>query len=518
MQTTEDLLNAVKYAEYYLLKHKYETYKALIPHIFNNTTWKEENATSNDFYIPPTLNAKCKIASLKFTANGCKRISCFPYLPSGKTCSKIDDTVYIQSGNTSFMACQPSCYHLKPEDEKFSPFDTEYYNGKCVLQNSHLKRFAMDPTIRADTEIAGITNVDVGFDYVNDKIYLNKYYCDYYSRTLYAGECVSRNILSDFFLGQYITAQLHPPRNFELPLKPLVPNHLKNVELWTGNRRGKRSIEQQTDIGFSELLFNNDILLGIVQGIAADTAIELSITATKYVLTKMIPKFLTQSAIQLARSFGTKTLIAMSIHLVSAKLLSTSIAFLGALSSACTVVGIAYFLVSFSGMIADMIDTHGYNNCFTQKQLDEMSINLNNKYNDYMQIYDRNNFDITPEMVFDYLELDRPANSTYFELGLEKVFEYLNNLDVNSLSQRMTENESRFQKKREELVRKRDNYNLKLKAHITTNLLATFITIIFGLLFTKYIMLFSFAFMFFMIYYNYYIFNYDEIIKYEPYK
>lgn len=100
----DDISNAVKYAAAPLLHFKLQKYQNEMPHVFDFIEWHERNATPQDYYMPPELRDQCKVANINFTKERCERISCFPYLPHGRTCQPKDRAVYIQSGNHISMS------------------------------------------------------------------------------------------------------------------------------------------------------------------------------------------------------------------------------------------------------------------------------------------------------------------------------------------------------------------------------------------------------------------------------
>lgn len=69
-----------------------------------------------DYYFQPEFRHKAIMVELVFDKKSCEMCNCLPIYPRNQKCSQFDDTIEFQSGNTTYLACQPSCFNLSKHE------------------------------------------------------------------------------------------------------------------------------------------------------------------------------------------------------------------------------------------------------------------------------------------------------------------------------------------------------------------------------------------------------------------
>lgn len=200
--TTEDLNNSSKFAEYNLnVKYITALYKKA-PYIASYLAYTIRDATDEDFYVPSTLQGKCKILDVKLTEYLCNiKLTCNP-AKERETCKPTDSASNYLIGTDSYgIQCQPSCFNLaKPQtynDTTDSPTMPmlNWFKDNCRYVPSGVVSYLEKPFYRSKTIYEyRVNNLPTGFRRVppDDQLF-RKYdsgysfkaddaYCSYFDR------------------------------------------------------------------------------------------------------------------------------------------------------------------------------------------------------------------------------------------------------------------------------------------------------------------------------------------------
>lgn len=396
-----ELKHAQRYAVESTKVYMMDFYKKKFPHFFENAIIETRPATSEDYYIPPSLATKCIVVTkTAFDEIGCKRLACFPLQGNSEPCE--DQPVWVQLGTGYHLACQPSC------KEQRDQIDTLWRKGECIALNPLKKIFAMNPENVFDKPARG--HLHSGLDVGNDgDLKVNDRYCKVYGLKRKRDDCVrtTGQKISEAIVGKTIhraiaTTNL-PPLVKRLPTE--IPDYLKYT---VPSRKTKRDI-------FEDPPELEDVLQDIAVEFVKDELIDLGAHSMKVMLKKKIPRMLSKITVQ---NIGAK--IAMK-ELVKRTLKTAAIKIVVALGSAVTVVMFIYEIFTIVVDILDAIDPMDFNKVLTKSDLDVLNKSLDDEYYEES----RKRGVLTPEDVWNRGILILDDESEIYEYMAERINEYL---------------------------------------------------------------------------------------------
>jgi len=449
MLTSKDVENATKYANYYTNSFKINYYKLAYPVIFGNVIQNVKVDKDGT-----------RTLKLKFEMGGCMTVGCVPYKQDGSSCVQGEDPTFLLSQNTKIPTCLPICHF--PTDGNYWPLDTIFTEGKCVLDNTVLKQYAMVPRIRYDDPTNVPSNL-VAFDYEYGRMFVNQDYCrrfgvhyDSSERDCYIpkDQLNAEKVFGSHFIRMLVSDPIkvrqYAMPSFEPVLKdPIMPKFvpdeamedvLTRLEMPTP-KRTTRSQENPVDLILTAL--DDDLLLRI----AVEIGFDMSIHQIKIVIKKKLAGFVTNRAVDvvkhLSTKYGSKVLSQATTLMVRQVVFTASSAVSTTLVTILNPVTLVLTLITVIGLIASAVDLGNVNHLMYKKDLDRISSRYMLKFREVMNIPNGGYLEVTPEIAWTVMEKYQPFpfQEEYFYLGLVKMSEYLDSLKVNYYGQNIRKDE-----------------------------------------------------------------------------
>lgn len=393
-----ELEHATRYATEATKLFLMQEFKKKYPHLFREATIETRPATLKDYYIPPSLAAKCIVVTrTAFTQEGCRRVACFPYKENMEPCEETDDPRWVPMGSHYTLACQPTCF-----EEKY--IDTEWRNDACVLINPLRKVVAIFPEKLFDIKTKH--PLHTGLEIEEDRLKLNGRYCEAYGLDFDGRNCDStqEQSIAEFIMGKtvYRTIRLKNTNPYARSPPPPVPNYPKRV------KRRKRSIgNDQAEFDASQLAAD------IANDLAIDSSIDAGAWMIQHILKKKVPKLIVKATSDIVLKSALKQAVMKSY--VDTTLLASQ-----AMGKTVGVISNVYAVYSLVSMILDSIDPYNFEKVLNTAMLKDIDRKLDLQY---YQREDGNNQKVTPEYVWDHV-LDTDESERY-EYMAEKMKEYI---------------------------------------------------------------------------------------------
>lgn len=397
-----ELKHAKRYAHENTKLFVIDYYKKKFPHLFENVIVETRPATSQDYYVPPSLvNTGIVVTKTAFDEIGCKRLACFPFQEDLDPCEDNPPT-WILIGNQYHLACQPSC------KEQRDNIDTVWKDGKCILANPLKKLFALNPEQIFDNSTRG--HLHSGLNINNNKLELNSRYCAVYGLEYEDGDCVQYfgQKALEYAIGRSLTryalSQNLPPRTTQkMPTK--IPDYL-NYKV--PSRRTKRSIVDE-EIPDQSIELMKEIAIDLTK----DIIIDISTSTVQHILKKNVPKLLSKITI---KNIGIKVALT---ELVKRTAILSLTKLTIALSSVVGVVASIYTIFDILTDILDAIDIFDFNKVLHKSTIKEIGDVLDYKY------YGEFGTDLTPETIWEREMLEIEDESEIIEFIADKINEYI---------------------------------------------------------------------------------------------
>ncbi|GBN27671.1 hypothetical protein AVEN_103470-1 [Araneus ventricosus] len=124
--SNREMEHAICYTEEATKLFMFTWSKATFPTIFDQATTETRQATSDDYYVPPSIADECIVATYtSFDETACQR------------CKKLDPVHWLPLNQNHILAYQPACF-----DKSFNLY-TEWRKGKFVQANRLKKIFCL---------------------------------------------------------------------------------------------------------------------------------------------------------------------------------------------------------------------------------------------------------------------------------------------------------------------------------------------------------------------------------------
>lgn len=197
----DDIEAAIKYAEYNTTIRLLNAMLIKAPHLTSHLQLDIRDATDDDFYIPASLQNKCKIIKVSITEKLCEKLNCQSN-KADKVCKPTEEPSYFRRGVDGYgIQCNPACFHLMETtnvDDEGQPvahtLPTNFTNNSCRLSNPATENFLTFPFYRSKGKYeARVNNLEMGYSLKYDpddkfgdgKIFVNdKGYCAFFREEL----------------------------------------------------------------------------------------------------------------------------------------------------------------------------------------------------------------------------------------------------------------------------------------------------------------------------------------------
>lgn len=377
-------------------------YKQKFPHLFEHAVIETRPATSDDYFVPPPLAAKCiVVVRTGFQELACQRLSCFPFKENWEMCDEHDAPRWLRMGEHFELACQPSCQEHS--------MNVEWVEGRCVVANPLKKVLASMP--EKLFERASRHAFHGGLDVVQGTLKFNKRYCEAYGLDFVNEDCVSSGGQS---FGEWLfgktpiraakTAHLQPFKSNP----PALPNYLNYP---VSKKRRKRNV-------FKEEGEYSPFYQELAADITKDLGRDVSEWAVEKFLRHKAPKLLSRAMDTLSIKLVLKHSIVMSIKRHGTMTFNM-------LGKGVAIVTNVYALYELGVGVLDILDPYDYQKVLNKKILETIDAEL-----DYTYFKDGT---VRPEMTPEYiwengiLVQDESEKLAYM---VERVEEYLNALST----------------------------------------------------------------------------------------
>lgn len=406
-----ELEHAARYAEETTKVFMFNWSKAMFPDVFEHAKIETRPATSDDYYIPPSLANKCIVVTrTSFDETACLLLSCFPFKKDLEKCEKSDPVQWVPLAKSHILACQPACFGAEPS------VDTEWRDEKCVQANPLKKFFAMLPEKHLGQEFK--QPLHNGIDLVKGQLLLNHDYCEAYGLKFRNGDCetfTGQSVLEIIFgktvVRKIVQHNLNPP-------KPGTPPPIPDV--FQRFQRRKRSTDDFTisNVDFDEPDSNASTLAAeIAKELSIDFGIDVSLAMLERLLVKRAPKLMMQAVANLP----IKSVLIQSVVRSYTSLAITSVQVMGKMVSGASTLLAGYGIAT---MILDIIDPYNYDKAMNAKMLARINQKLDLEYYGRETDFD---MELTPEFLWDHVYAS--TNESFrLEHMVDKISEYIQEL------------------------------------------------------------------------------------------
>ena len=377
-----------------------ETYKVEFPLFFDYAHMEKRPATSDDYYIPKSIEDQCVVVEeTYFEEIACRRLSCFPFKDKWEPCKKHDKPQWVSIGDDFELACQKIC--------RDHTLNTDWIQNRCIVSNPLKKALASMPEKLFEKASRYIYHG--GLNVVEGRLKLNARYCEAYGLDFENDDCVQSGwqTFLEWLLGMTTTRSIRTAHIRPLQKNPPpVPNYL-DYHAPPQKIRGSLSFaseEQNNDKAFKE----------IAESLVKDLGESITQWSVESFVRKKAPKLLTKSIDKLATKLVIK-------HSITASLKAGASVGLKILGKGFNVVTAVFAIYDIIIAVIDSLDINDFTKVLNKKTLEKMNTELDYNYFQDGKIRP----ELTPEYIWDNGIL-KEDESSRFQYMVNRVEEYLN--------------------------------------------------------------------------------------------
>lgn len=399
-------IHALRYAEEKTKVFQLQRFQKRFPEYFQFARMETRIATSEDYYVPPSLaNESVVVTRTWFEEEGCRRLSCFYVRDENwNLCEEDDRPRWISIGDRFELACQGACLDHS--------LNTDWIGGRCVVANPYKKMLAAMPENVFGKKLRHVYHR--GLNVRDGTLKLNEDYCKAYGLDFADDDCVLSGPQS---FGEWLfgVTVVRAAKTAHLPKAAPRPPPLPAFAFTPRKKPKKRALEVPSEQLANELEKRRSLL----KEMAAELVREARVNATEYAverfLVKKAPKLLAGAVDSPAGKLVLKHSAARSLKRYG----TAGLKGLGRAFGAATSV---YAIYDVAAGLLDMLDQYSYMHVLDKKALQDIDEKLDF---DYFQ-GGRVGPEMTPEFVWEnnVLTPDEEGDDALLFM-VERVEEYL---------------------------------------------------------------------------------------------